>query len=148
GAWYSAYGSTLDPPYRPIPNTQPPQRCDGNETMVPDPFTLQPTAANIDACEWVGNTAWVLIALSRLQRSGLFDNPSALQDAIDRASAWIAGQSQFRNVPYANLISLGAEGNISAHFGLLAAGKTTQAALLGNAIFQFEWDTVQRRFKA
>ncbi|PWU02543.1 MAG: hypothetical protein C5B51_20600 [Terriglobia bacterium] len=148
GAWFTGYGiqnGILAPPYRAIPTTQ---QCDGNETMVTDPNTGQPTAANLDACEWVGNVGWTLIALGRLKRSGFYDNPAALQSAIDAGSAWIAGQSQYRNQGYPNLISLGTEGNISAYFGLVAAGKASQAAALANAIFQFTWDSNQRRFKA
>lgn len=148
GAWYSTriiQGNELLPPNRSIPNTQ---RCDGNETMVPDPKSGQLVATNIDTCEWVGNVGWVLIALGKLQRSGFYDNPTALRDALDRGAAWVAGQSQYRgDTDYPNLISLGIEGNVSAYFGLLAAGKKDEAASLGNAISQFGWDPVQRRMK-
>ena len=109
--------------------------CDGNETLVQD----------IDACAWAGNVGWVLIALGKLQRSGFYDNPTALRDALDRGAAWVVRQLG-RDPAYPNLISHGIEGNISAYFGLLAAGKT-EAPLLGNAIFQFGWDPVQHRLK-
>ena len=149
GAWFSSYDAVLSPPNRAIPN-DPPTKCDGNEAMVPDPgqpgsVTLVP--ANIDACEWVGNVGWVMIALSRLQRSGFYDNSAALGQALDRGAAWVGGQSQYRGMPYPNLISVGTEGNISAYFGLLAASKASQAAQLGNAIFQFAWDPLLHRLK-
>lgn len=138
GAWYTGYGvqnGVLTPPHRAAPATQ---ICDGNESM----------AENIDACEWVGNVGWLLIALERLQRSGIYDDPVKLQTALERGAAWIAGQPQYRANPgYPDLISLGTEGNISAYFGLLAAGKRSDAARLGSAIFGSAWDNVQRRLK-
>ena len=117
--------------------------------MVTDPKSGLPTAANLDACQWVGNVGWVLIALSRLRRGGFHDDPSGLALAVDRGAAWLAGQAQYRgNSTYPGLISLGTEGNISAYFGLLAAGKASEASLLANAIYQFAWDPVQRRLMA
>jgi hypothetical protein len=127
GAWYASYviqGEALGPPRR----ASQPLPCDGNETLVQD----------IDTCEYVGNVGWLLIALGKLQRSGFYNNPTALQDALDRGAAWVAGQFN-RNV--------GIEGSISAYFGLLAAGKGREAALLGQAIFQLAWDPMQRRLK-
>jgi hypothetical protein len=103
-------------------------------------------ATNIDVCEWVGNVGWVLVALGKLQRSGFYNNPAALQDALDRGATWVVGQIG-RETAYPDLISLGLEGNISAYFGLRAAGQQSQAARLGDAIFQFGWDPVQRRMK-
>ncbi|GIK37951.1 MAG: hypothetical protein BroJett011_17840 [Chloroflexota bacterium] len=141
GAWYTSYDQTLQPPYHPLPTPQP---CDGNEAMMSVGGNL--VANNIDACEWVGNVGWVLIALSKLQRSGLYDDPVALSDALNRGAGWVIGQFG-RNPGYPVLISLGIEGNISAYFGLLASGKQQEAAQLGNAIFQFGWDPVQRRMK-
>lgn len=150
GAWYTSYtmqGAVLRPPDREIPQI-PSTPCEGNETMVRDPETGQAVASNIDGCEWVGNVGWILIALGKLQRSGFYQNAAALKDALDRGAAWAAGQSQYRgNSAYPNLISLGIEGNISAYFGLLAAGKRNEAALLGNAVFQFGWDSKERRMK-
>jgi len=150
GAWYSAYTInqvTLRPPDRALPPGQSVQ-CDGNEAMVTDPGTGQLVATNIDTCEWAGNVGWLLIALGELQRSGFFDKPTALRDALERGAAWVARQSQERgNLAYPNLITLGIEGNISAFFGLLRADKKQEAALLGNAIFQFGWDSVQQRMK-
>ena len=148
GAWYSSYtiqNGALGHPNRAIPN-DPATLCDGNETMLPDPGL----SANIDACEWVGNVGWALVALARLQRSGIYDQPAALETALDRGAAWVSGQSQYRGMDahgYPNLISLGVEGNISAYFGLLAASRADAAALLGSAIFQFAWDPIQRRLK-
>ena len=126
GAWYTAHDQTLQPPSRALPPVQP---CNGDETIVPD----------IDACEWVGNVGWLLIALGKLQRSGFYAHPTALQDALDRGAAWVVGQFN-RNV--------GIEGSISAYFGLLAAGKQNEAALLGQAIFQSAWDPIQRHLKS
>ncbi|SBT04896.1 exported hypothetical protein [Candidatus Accumulibacter aalborgensis] len=135
GAWFSTYLShngVLSPPARASQSLP----CDGNETLIQD----------IDTCEWVGNGAWVLIALRKLQLGGFYDNPDALSDAVSRGAAWLLGQFS-RNPAYPNLISLGTEGNISAYFGLLAAGKAYEAEQLGKAIFQFGWDPVQRRMK-
>ncbi|KFB70065.1 glycoside hydrolase family 5 protein [Candidatus Accumulibacter vicinus] len=135
GAWYSTYviqNDKLSPPGRasqPIP-------CDGNEALSQD----------IDTCEWVGNVGWVLIALGKLQRNGLYDDPVTLTAALDRGAAWVSRQFS-RNPGYPNLISLGIEGNISAYFGLLAAGKVHDSTLLGSAILQFGWDPLQRRMK-
>lgn len=161
GAWYSGRDDALNPPGRSLPKGTT-QACDGNETMVvdpPEPDASNRTfvATNLDACEYVGNVGWVLIALGKLRRSGFYGDPAALTDAIDRGAAWLAGQSQFRKstpgpVPnphqaYPHLISLGTEGNISAYFGLLAAGRTGEAALLGQAIYDAAWDPTQRRLK-
>ena len=136
GAWYTSYGiqdGVLIPPDR----ASRPLLCDGNETLLQD----------IGACEWVGNVGWVLIALGKLQRSGFYNDPTALKGALDRGAAWVISQFN-RNPGHPNLISLGTEGSISAYFGLLAAGKKNEATLLGNAIFQFAWDPIQRRLKA
>jgi hypothetical protein len=150
GAWFTGYtlqGAALRPPDREITQTSP-AVCDGNETMVRDPVTGQLVANNIDRCEWVGNVGWMLIALGKLQRSGFYQNAAALNDALDRGAAWLAGQSQYRGMTaYPNLISLGIEGNISAYFGLLAAGRRNEAALLGNAILKSGWDSKERRMK-
>jgi len=135
GAWYTTHtiqGDGLRPPDRSSESVV----CDGNETLV----------ADIDTCEWIGNVGWALIALGKLQRGAFYDDPIALKDALDRGAAWIVGQFG-RNTGYPDLISLGIEGNISGYFGLLAAGKPDEAALLGSAIYQFGWDSVQRRMK-
>ncbi len=131
GAWFTAYtveGNALVPP-----NLQ----CDGNETIV----------ADIDRCQWVGNVGWTLIALSKLDRSGIYPAPGKLQTAINNGADWIAGQSAYRNMQatYPDLISLGMEGNISAYFGLLAANRNQAAAKLGTAILQYGWDDEQQR---
>jgi hypothetical protein len=148
GAWFSAHTidqGTLRPPNRALPRGQS-VRCDGNETMVVDPDSGAFVATNIDACEWVGNVGWVLVALRRLQRSGFYENPAALQNALDRGAAWVVGQIG-RETAHPNLISLGLEGNISAYFGLRAAGQRAQAARLGSAIFELGWDSLERRMK-
>jgi hypothetical protein len=141
GAWYTGYGTdgtNLTYPDRAVPK-MPVAKCDGAETIT----------ENIDACEWVGNVGWILIALGNLQRRGFYTDPAALQQAIDQGANWIIGQPAYRNNPtYPGLISLGIEGNISAYFGLLAARKETQARQLADAIFQFGWDPVERRMKA
>jgi hypothetical protein len=144
GAWHTSYNQNLQPPTRPLPNLAPNRQppCDGNETMILDQGQL--VANNIDACEWVGNVGWVLIALGKLQQSGLYDDPATLRDALDRGAGWVIGQVG-RNPGYPDLISLGIEGNMSAYFGLLASGKKQEAEQLGHAIFQFGWDSVQRR---
>jgi hypothetical protein len=133
GAWYTSYNQNLQPPTRPPPSMAP---CNGNEMLIQD----------IDTCEWVGNVGWMLIALGKLQRSGLYDDPATLSTALNRGAEWIIGQFG-RNPEYPSLISLGIEGNISAYFGLLASRKTQEAAQLGKAIFQFGWDPIQKRIK-
>jgi hypothetical protein len=156
GAWYTSRDAALNPPGRALP-TGNAGVCDGNETMVQDPDDPDHrfVAANIDACEYVGNVGWALIALGKLRRSGFYPDAAALQNALDRGAAWIAGQSAYRRSTadpnplkaYPNLISLGTEANISAYFGLSAAGKRSEAVLLGDAIFKAAWDPVQRRIK-
>lgn len=147
GAWFTAHtieNGVLTPPYRSLPSVNPPP-CDGDETLV-QPGNL---ANNLDACMWVGNVGWTLIALGRLQRAGFYPDPTALATAITRGADWVAGQSAYRGNggTYPNLISLGVEGNLSAYFGLRAAARNSEATLLGDAIFQFGWDSVQRRIK-
>ncbi|HBY93673.1 MAG TPA: hypothetical protein DEP84_06830 [Chloroflexi bacterium] len=133
GAWYTSYDQSLQPPTRPLPTMG---QCDGTETMIQD----------IDTCEWVGNVGWVLIALGRLQQSGFYNDSAALNSALNRGADWVVGQFG-RNSGFPNLISLGIEGNISAYFGLLASGRKQATEQLGQAIFQFGWDSVQRRMK-
>jgi hypothetical protein len=145
GAWFTGHTIVNNALYagnRALPEGNPPP-CDGDETLV------NGEATNLDTCMWAGNTGWALIALGRLQRAGIYPDPAALATSITRGADWIAGQSAYRNMggSYPNLISLGIEGNLSAYFGLLAAGRKTQAATLGDAIFQFGWDAVQRRIK-
>jgi len=146
GAWYSAYtieGAKLRGPNRALPLEQS-KPCDGNEAMTGAPAV----ATNIDTCEWAGNVGWALIALARLQRSGFYDDPYALRLALERGAQWLIDQPRQRGMSsYPNLVTLGIEGNVSSYFGLLATGKTMEAALLGQAIFDFGWDSVQRRLK-
>ena len=135
GAWHTAYsiqGDTLGPPGRSTQSVP----CDGNELDIRD----------IDACQWVGNVGWVLIALGKLERSGLYEDSAVLAASLARGAGWIAGQIG-RNPNYANLTSLGVEGNISAYFGLLASGWLQEATRLGEAIFAHGWDPVQLRIK-
>jgi hypothetical protein len=137
GAWYTAYDSDLQPPFRsPPPGGGQPQRCNGDEAITND----------IDACQWVGNVGWVLIALGNLQRTELYDDPAALQSAIERGADWVLGQVG-RDPVYPTLISRGSEGNISAYFGLLAAGRRPEATQLGEALFAAAWDDTQRRLR-
>lgn len=138
GAWFTAYtieGDVLRPPNRASSVVQ----CDGDETMVID----------IDSCQWVGNVGWALIALGKLQRSGIYPKPEELQTAINNGAEWIAGQSAYRNMQatYPDLISLGIEGNISAYFGLLAANHDQAAEKLGVAIFKYGWDDELQRMR-
>jgi hypothetical protein len=138
GAWYTSYNQDLQPPTRPLAEggASAGFPCDGNEII----------SNNVDACEWVGNVGWVLIALGKLERSALYDDPTALRQAIDSGATWVIGQMG-RDLAYPDLISLGIEGNLSAYFGLLASGKEVEAAKLGAAIFEFGWDPDQRRMK-
>ncbi len=151
GAWFSAYfvaGNTLRPPDRALPKDTP-VACDGDETMVTDPESMEMVATNIDTCQWVGNVGWALIALSKLQRSSIYPEPETLQSAIQNGADWIAGQSAYRNMQasYPDLISLGIEGNISAYFGLVAANHYPAAEKLGAAILNFGWDDAQQRMR-
>jgi hypothetical protein len=149
GAWYTAHtpaGGQLHPPTRAIPAGA---ACTGDEMMIADPAeggTL--SAKNIDACEWVGNVGWVLVAFGKLRRAGFYPEPALLQTSIDRAANWVLRQPTERAHPsFPGLVSLGIEGNLSGYFGLVAAGKRTEAAPLAAAIFQFGWDPIQRRMK-
>jgi len=143
GAWYTAYDQDLLPPFRALPQgTQ--QRCNGDETMAREGQQL--LATNLDACMWVGNVGWMLIALSELRDSGLYDDPAALSAAIQRGAAWISRQVG-REPGYAGLISRGTEGNLSAYFGLLKAGRLIEARQLADALFNHAWDATQRRVK-
>ncbi|MCB0169782.1 MAG: hypothetical protein KDJ97_04445 [Anaerolineae bacterium] len=151
GAWFSAYtidGNDLRPPDRAVPKDAT-ERCDGDETMVLDPVSLELVASNIDSCQWVGNVGWALIALGSLQRSGIYPEPANLQSAIHHGAEWIAGQSAYRQMQatYPDLISLGIEGNVSAYFGLVAANHTQAAEKLGAAIFKFGWDDKLQRLR-
>ena len=112
--------------------------------MVPDGGQL--VATNIDACQWVGNVGWALIALGKLQRSGWYDDTARLRSARTLGAEWLLRQVG-RQAGYPTLISLGIEGNISAYFGLLASDRRAEAAQLGNAVFQFGWDSTLRRMK-
>ncbi len=141
GAWYTTYDQELRPPFRALPQGSQ-QRCDGNETMVQDGQQL--LANNLDACMWAGNVGWMLIALSELQRSGLYDDPAALSAAIQGGAEWISGQVG-REPGYPGLIARGTEGNLSAYFGLRKAGALTEASQLADALFSAAWDTTQRR---
>lgn len=135
GAWYTAYsiqGDALGPPQRSTQSLP----CNGDESDTRD----------IDNCQWVGNVGWVLIALAKLERSGFYEDDAALAGSLARGASWLAGQIG-RNPEYADLISLGIEGNISAYFGLLAAGRLQDASRLGQGIFAHGWDPVQRRIK-
>lgn len=146
GAWYTAYGKNLEYPLRPevdrgdgvlVPGSG--KRCDGNETMI----TLlhgQPGAHFIDACQWVGNVGWVLIALNELEASGIYDDKETLRSAIGAGADWLIKQIG-RDPNHPHLISLGTEGNISAYFGLLASRKGTAVTELGYAILANNWDT-------
>jgi hypothetical protein len=88
----------------------------------------------------------MLIALAKLQQSGLYGDPAALKDALNRGADWLISQIG-RDPAYPELISQGMEGNISAYFGLLAANKGQEAHQLGQAIFEAGWDSLQRRLK-
>ncbi|MEK7285672.1 MAG: CFI-box-CTERM domain-containing protein, partial [Nitrospirota bacterium] len=128
GAWYTAYsiqGAVVGH-----------DSCNGNETMV----------SEIDRCEWVGNTGWMLIALNHLRQSGFYPNAMMLNNAIQSGGTWLVGQIG-REPPYSNIISIGTEGNISAYFGLLAAEKKDAAKNLGDAIFARAWDPILHRLK-
>lgn len=135
GAWFTAHSpqsGVLAPPQR----TTQAVPCNGNERDIRD----------VDACQWIGNTGWALIALSRLRHSGLYENDPALAAAIERGASWIVAQIG-RTGGYDDITSLGIEGNVSAYFGLLAAGRASDAERLGRGIFARGWDPIQHRMK-
>ena len=112
GAWYTSYGiqdGVLIPPDR----ASQPLLCDGNETLLQD----------IGACEWVGNVGWVLIALGKLQRSGFYNDPTALKGAGPRSSM---GDQSVQPQPGSSEPDFPwHRGSISAYFGYwLPARKT------------------------
>lgn len=138
GAWFTAYtidGGSLRPPNRASAAAP----CDGDETLVVD----------LDTCQWVGNVGWALMALGRLQISGIYPDVTELETAVNAGADWIAGQSAYRHMQatYPDLISLGIEGNISAYFGLLAANRPQAAQKLGGAILQYGWDDALKRMR-
>ncbi len=130
GAWYTAYRSDSGS----LPSRDP--DCTGDEQAVPE----------IDRCLWIGNTAWATIALARLRNSLLPERPRGLEDSIARSADWMISQLG-RIAEFPELATVGLEGNISAYFGLLAAGRATDAERLGDGIFRHGWDAVEQRMK-
>jgi hypothetical protein len=129
GAWHTAYrrdGSRIVPL----------EPCTGDEASIQDR----------DRCSWIGNTAWAVIALARLKKSELYANPAELDAAIDRAASWMARQMG-RIAEYPDLVTVGLEGNISAYFGLLAAGRMSEARWLGDRLYATGWDAEEKRMK-
>jgi hypothetical protein len=95
---------------------------------------------------WVGNVAWAVIALQWLYESGIHGNPAILAQSIDRGADWIVSQVG-RIDDHPGLISVGLEGDISAYFGLKAAGRNVAAQDLGSSIYQAGWDPIEARLK-
>jgi len=136
GVWHTAYArEDSGGSYRVVREKK---ECIGEEV----------SSSGIDSCSSVGNTAWALIALSHLRDSGIYPNGAELDAAIELASSWIAAQAGRGKVEcYPGLVTIGIENNISAYFGLLAAGRPAEARSLAEAIYEFGWDPVQRRMK-
>jgi hypothetical protein len=102
--------------------------------------------ADLDRCFWVGNEGWMLIALGELRASGAYADAVQLANAIVSGSAWLAGLQG--SVAYDGaLVTQGLEGNVSAYFGLRAAGRTSEAARLADAIQRLGWDPIEHRMK-
>ena len=118
---------------------------DSSGAVIPFDPTCR-LGAELDRCFWVGNEGWMLISLAELRTSGAYADAAQLATAIARGGAWIA--SLQGSVSYDGaLVTQGLEGNVSAYFGLRAAGRTSEAARLADAIQRLGWDPVERRMK-
>lgn len=113
--------------------------CTGDEAMVDG------DDRDINRCMWVGNVGWAVLALARARDAQLPVDAAALNGAISAATDWIAAQIG-RMPAYPTLVTRGLEGNISAWFGLSAAGSSA-ARPFAEAIFTRGWDLVERRLK-
>jgi hypothetical protein len=131
GGWYTAYKPDGSGGIVPMDGS-----CTGDESLTPD----------IDRCAWVGNTGWATMALVRLKNSGIYPNATQLNSSIDKAATWMVSQVG-RITEYPGLVTVGMEGNISTYFGLVAAGKDSEASQLGNKIYQYGWDSTEKRMK-
>ena len=88
----------------------------------------------------------MLIALGELRASGAYADAAQLANAIASGGAWLAGLQG--SVAYDGaLVTQGLEGNVSAYFGLRAAGRTSEAARLADAIQRLGWDPIEHRMK-
>ncbi|MBI5676015.1 MAG: PQQ-like beta-propeller repeat protein [Nitrospirae bacterium] len=130
GAWFTDYKNDAGGI---VPNDP---SCTGDESLTPD----------IDRCSWIGNTGWAVIALARLQNSGIYPDVTALSSSIDKAASWIVSQIG-RISEYPGLVTEGMEGNISAYFGLIAAGRASEASQIGDNIYLYGWDVTEQRMK-
>ncbi len=102
--------------------------------------------ADIDRCFWVGNQGWMLIALAELRASGAYAGTAQLVSALARGGEWISRlQGSVAYDPA--LVTQGLEGNVSAWFGLRAAGRAAEASPLAASIQRLGWDSVERRMK-
>jgi len=130
GAWFTAYQRSSSG----LVSSD--SFCSGNENVTSD----------IDRCSWIGNTAWAVIALARLKSSDIFSDSTGLNASIGGGSSWMAGQIG-RITTHPELVTLGMEGNISTFFGLLAAGKTSEAERMAIGIYKYGWDSTLKRMK-
>ncbi|MEW6363160.1 MAG: hypothetical protein AB1714_00825 [Acidobacteriota bacterium] len=131
GAWFTGY--TLDEEKQVVPVDS---SCTGNETQTGD----------IDRCQWIGNTAWCVVALDRLRDAKMHPSPASLNKAIIKAGSWMVRQVG-RVKDYPKLVTQGLEGNISTYFGLIAAGRDADARRLSQSILNYGWDSVLKRMK-
>ncbi|HYI08775.1 MAG TPA: hypothetical protein VEK57_06865 [Thermoanaerobaculia bacterium] len=130
GAWMTAY-TLRDNAIASLDAT-----CTGDESRVQD----------VDRCAWVGNTAWATLALARAVNAGIAPDLPRARAGVAAGAAWMAAQVG-RISAYPALVTEGLEGNVSTYFGLAAAGRTADAAALGEAIRAHGWDPVERRLK-
>ncbi|MGZ8710147.1 MAG: hypothetical protein ACXW28_07975, partial [Thermoanaerobaculia bacterium] len=133
GAWMSAY-TLRDGAIDSFDGS-----CTGDETLIDG------DDRDLNRCMWVGNVGWAVIALVRARDAQLPVDRAALSAAIAAAVDWIHAQVG-RMAAYPDLVTRGLEGNISAWFGLAAAG-SSHANALADAIWTHGWDPVEQRLK-
>jgi hypothetical protein len=97
---------------------------------------------------WVGNVAWVLIALHTL-RDRLSRNTAAVvyDAAIERAADWLESQviAFAAAGGHSGAITTGSEGNVSSALALIAAGRFDAARQISAFILSRLWDARERR---
>lgn len=106
---------------------------------------LQDDAA---ASSWVGNVAWVLIALDAYRDRLAHDvDAAAYESAIQRAADWLETQVDlFAGVGGpVGAITAGTEGNISSALALIAAGRFDTARAISDFLISHLWDARERR---
>lgn len=133
GAWMSAY-TLREGAIASFDGT-----CTGDEEVVDD------DDKHVNRCQWVGNVGWALLSLLRVREAGIPVDGTRLDASIAAATSWLEAQIG-RMTGSPDLMTRGLEGNVSAWFGLDAAG-SPRAKAFANAIWTHGWDPVEQRLK-